>query len=123
MSGNSIILDTNIALYLLKGDSVIKDFLRDKIFFLSFINELELLSYPSIKSEEIIYIEYFLTECTILEYSKNIKDLTITIRKKYKLKLPDAIIAATAIFFNMPLISADNHFEKINELILIKFQP
>jgi predicted nucleic acid-binding protein len=59
MSGSSIILDTNIALYLLKGDSVIKDFLKDKIFFLSFINELELLSYPSIKSEEIIYIEYF----------------------------------------------------------------
>jgi predicted nucleic acid-binding protein len=123
MSGNSLILDTNIALYLLKGDDVLKEFLKEKVFFLSFINEIELLSFPNIKTEEIIYIENFLNECTILDYSINIKETTIFLRKKYKLKLPDAIIAATSIFFNLPLISADNHFEKVSELIFIRFQP
>jgi tRNA(fMet)-specific endonuclease VapC len=41
---------------------------------------------------------------------------TIKIRKKYKLKLPDAIIAATAIVNNATLLSADDIFAKIYNL-------
>ena len=41
---------------------------------------------------------------------------TIKIRKKYKLKLPDAIIAATAIVNSATLFSADDIFAKIYNL-------
>jgi predicted nucleic acid-binding protein len=41
------------------------------------------------------------------------------LKKKYSIKLPDAIIAATAIWYKIPLITADKGFEKIEELELI----
>jgi len=44
-------------------------------------------------------------------------DKTIDLRKKHKIKLPDAIIAATAIVNNFILISHNiKDFQKINEL-------
>jgi predicted nucleic acid-binding protein len=37
----------------------------------------------------------------------------IDIRQKVKLKLPDAIIAASAIVLGLPVVTADKQFEKI----------
>lgn len=44
MNGNAILIDTNIALYYLGGDTTIKDILAIREINLSFITELELLS-------------------------------------------------------------------------------
>lgn len=46
-------------------------------------------------------------------------ELTIQLKQKYKVKLPDAIIAATAIHYNIPFITADADFKIIKELDLI----
>ena len=48
-----------------------------------------------------------------------IKKRAIQIKQKYKIKLPDAIIAATAILYNIPFITADADFKVITELNLI----
>jgi len=45
----------------------------------------------------------------------------IAIRSSYKLKLPDAVIAATAIYKNATLISNDKHFQNINTLFVLSF--
>ena len=42
--------------------------------------------------------------------------------KKYNLKLPDAIIAATAKYINCPLITADKDFEKIEDSTIILYE-
>jgi predicted nucleic acid-binding protein len=123
MNGNKIVIDTNIALYLLGGDEVLKEYLEDKIFYSSCINEMELLGFKGITEPEEIAIEFFLEECSIMDFNKGIKDITIDLRRKYKLKLPDAIIAATAIFLGIPLISVDSHFDKITDLVFVKYQP
>ena len=52
-----------------------------------------------------------------------IKEKTIELRKSYNIKLPDAIIASTAIINSVPLLSADTIFSKITELNYIKLQP
>jgi predicted nucleic acid-binding protein len=49
----------------------------------------------------------------------NVK-LSAEIRKKSKLKLPDAIIAATSIFLHIPLVSFDSDFDKVDDLQIIK---
>lgn len=51
-----------------------------------------------------------------------IKEKHIKIKRAYSIKLPDAIIAATALVFDMPFITADNGFKKITELKLINYQ-
>jgi predicted nucleic acid-binding protein len=49
--------------------------------------------------------------------SNLVKERYVEIKKKYKLKLPDAIIAASAIAFDMPLITSDKQFKTVNELV------
>lgn len=48
-------------------------------------------------------------------------DIIASIRTSYKIKLPDAIIAATAIYKNAVLISNDKDFEKITSLKVINY--
>ena len=43
--------------------------------------------------------------------------------KKYGIKLPDAIIAATAIKNNLPLLTADKGFKRVSELNLNLLEP
>jgi len=45
-----------------------------------------------------------------------ISELTIKLRRRYSLKLPDAIIAATALSLEIPLLTADKDFAKIKEI-------
>lgn len=123
MNGNKILIDTNIALYLFNGDQDLAAELQDKEAYISFINELELLGYRGITEREESWMELFLEECSIMDLNEGIKNITIDLRRKYKLKLPDAVIAATAIFLGIPLISADSHFDKIVDLVFIKYQP
>ena len=48
-----------------------------------------------------------------------LKNKIIEIRNTYRLKLPDAIIAATAIINNAILVTADNDFKRVKELELM----
>jgi predicted nucleic acid-binding protein len=45
-----------------------------------------------------------------------IKKTAIQIRSVYNLGLPDSIIAASSIFLNLPLLSADKALRKVKEL-------
>lgn len=117
-----LLLDTNIVIYFLNGDKRLSSLLDGMEIHLSFITELELLSYPDISDEERLGIEAFLKDSSIHNISKEIKDKAIELRKAYKLKLPDCIIAATAISENIALFSADTGFNRIEELSLIDYE-
>ena len=73
--------------------------------------------------KEIDIIKNFLSLCKIENILTEIKEKTIELRKSYNIKLPDAIIASTAIINSVPLLSADTIFSKITELNFIKLQP
>lgn len=62
-------------------------------------------------------------DCNEISLTDEIKENTIEIRKKYKIKLPDAIVAASAIVNNLPLITADKGFNQIEELNLKLIVP
>ena len=62
-------------------------------------------------------------DCNEISLTDEIKEKTIEIRKKYKIKLPDAIVAASAIVNNLPLITADKGFNQIEELNLKLIVP
>jgi predicted nucleic acid-binding protein len=123
MSGNSIVLDTNIILYLLAGDKTVATFLEDKEGFVSIITELELVGYPDITSKELTKIKEFLSGCNIININEDIKEIYIRLRKQYRIKLGDATAAATAIHLGLPFISADRGFDKIKELQLTSYNP
>lgn len=123
MNGSSIFVDTNILLYFLKGDPDVIEMISDKNLVISFITELELLSFPkrSLDSEDTI--KQLLNNCTIVDINSEIKELTIELRKKSKLKLPDSIIAASAFYSDLPLLIADKQFATIKDLNIIIYLP
>ncbi len=100
-----ILLDTNVVLYFLGGR--LANPLPSGRYFVSVITEIELLSYPSLSPDEETQIREFLTKITVVGIDNNIKELAITFRKQYRLKLPDAIIAATAQSLNATLFTND----------------
>ncbi len=122
MNGNRVFADTNIILYLLSGNKKLAELLNKKIIYLSFITELELLGYEGLNKSDKIIIQNFLNECRIIGINENIKKNTIRIKQKNKIKLPDAIIAATSRFIGIPLITSDKGFKKIKDLDLNLFE-
>ncbi|MCB0642452.1 MAG: type II toxin-antitoxin system VapC family toxin, partial [Phaeodactylibacter sp.] len=102
MNGNSLLIDTNIALYLFSGDPTISNLLKGQDVYVSFITELELLGYQEIGEKELPMIEDFLSSCIIIDLNQSIKKKTIELKKAYKIKLPDAIIAASSLYMNIP---------------------
>lgn len=111
-----IIIDTNILIYVLKNDFLLGELLEQKKVYISYITELELLSFPKLTSEELLLIEDLLSNCLIIPYTNELKEKTILIRRKYKLSFPDSIIAATAFSYFIPLLTADKQFSKIKEI-------
>ncbi len=122
MSGNSLFLDTNIILYLLNGDETLAELLDEKQLYISVITELELLAYKGITNEEDIIIKDFVSQCKTININSSIKQETIRIRKTFNMKLPDSIIIATAIYLDLPLITSDIEFKKVEELTLILYE-
>ncbi|MEW6491302.1 MAG: type II toxin-antitoxin system VapC family toxin [Cyanobacteriota bacterium] len=100
-----ILLDTNVALYFLGGR--LANSLPSGQYFVSVITEIELLSYPSLSLDEETQIRDFLSKITVVGIESNIKELAIALRKQYRLRLPDAIIAATAQSINATLFTND----------------
>ncbi len=81
-----------------------------------FFTEMEILSKKGITSAQDSIIRKMLAACTKITLNQAITELTIKTRRKYAIKLPDAIIAASAKFLQMPVLTADKAFAKIKEI-------
>ena len=112
-------VDTNILIYLLSGDNTLISILNQKQIYISFITEIELLSFADLTVKERNKIVVMLKNFIVMDLNESIKETTIRYRKDFKLKIPDAIIAATANYLNLPLLTADLAFKSIPELTTI----
>lgn len=115
MNGDKFLIDTNILLYLVANKIKVED-LPEGEFYISFVTELEALSYSSISANEEKDIEKLLMEIPIVDIDKEVKEKTVVFRKKYNLRLPDAIIAATAFVIKACLITNDKELLVVSEI-------
>lgn len=87
---------------------------------LSIISKIELLAWKEASQEQIDIIESFLDTTIILGLSESVARKTIEIRKTHRVKLPDAIIATTAMTNDLALVTRNvSDFKSINGLQLI----
>ncbi len=119
----TLLIDTIAVLYLIKGDENLLELLDQQPVAINFITETELLSWPQMTRELNKVIQSLISNVQYVDYNTKIKLTAITLRQKYKLKLADAFIGATAIKYNLPLVTADKHFQQVEELRLIKITP
>jgi len=87
---------------------------------ISIITFIELFANVNASEEEIKELQNFCSAATVYNINIEIAAVTIELRKKYKIKLPDALIAATALHYNLVLITRDVFdFKKIDGLQII----
>jgi predicted nucleic acid-binding protein len=85
----------------------------------SVITELELFGKQGLSVEDNKTIGFLLDNCFIIDINQEIKQIYREIKQNYTLKLPDAIIAATAIYLDIPLLTFDKEFQNISSLKLL----
>ena len=120
MNGFSFGADTNFLINVHEGSTKTEPFL-DSTVIISVISEIELLGWPDLSVAVKKKLTDLLQDCIIMELTPEIKNKAIEIRQQNKIKTPDAIIAATAVFLQLPLVTSDKGFKKIKgiEIILI----
>jgi len=75
--------------------------------FISVITEMELLSFHAISPVEEAAIMAFLEEVTVIPLNDAVKQKTIAFRRVTNCKLPDSIIAATALLLDAEVVTED----------------
>lgn len=111
MSGTKYLLDTCFVLGLYHGNPQATERMMGIGFnecAVSIINEIELLGYPNIDHRDEQELMAFLNHLAILKLDEMVKIQTIELRKHHKIKLPDAIILATALTHRLELLSLDS---------------
>jgi len=119
------VFDSNILIYHVNGqlDAAMEQELYgyfEQRAYISTITAMEVLSWPGHSDESVKLTTAFLEVFDEIAIDAEIKAVAIKIRRKYRLKLPDAIIAATALHLGLPLITRNvKDFKDIPELEMI----
>lgn len=124
MSGTKAVVDTNLVLFVLRGDRTAADLLADRDLVLSFISCMELRAERGLSAKETEARVNFIRVWPMIDMNPDIMELGIRYRRDRKLKLPDAIIAASAKYLDVPLYTADRGFEVMRkDLKVVLYEP
>lgn len=112
MSGVKYLLDTNFVLGMLKSTPDVLAMVTSAGLMahqcaFSAVTRMELLGYPGITTNEDALIRQRLAQFTYLAISTAVEDMAIELRRSRRVKLPDALIAATALCHGLELLTMD----------------
>jgi predicted nucleic acid-binding protein len=122
--GMNYLYDTNIFIYYLAGDETVSkfftnDFINNNYVVTTPIVRIELLCFSGLSEQEAEAIEDLLSQFDSVPISRKVENRTIALKRKHKIKLPDAIIAATALCQEAILVTRNiRDFQGIVELKL-----
>ena len=117
MSGDKLLLDTNIVIDYLKGIDAVVSFIDERPtaeLFVSVITRMELLSFGGMQPAEAEAIHGFLDAVNVIPLNDEVEQFAISVRRSTRRKMPDAIVAATALWLYATLITADGQLAKTN---------
>lgn len=119
MSGVEYLLDSNIVIGVLKRNPDTLALLKTHQISLencgySSITRVEILSFPKGTQQEYKIAEQFLSELYYYNFNQTIENKTIILRRQNSLKLPDAIILATAQIHNLKLLTHDKKLQRLS---------
>jgi hypothetical protein len=124
MNGNSSLLDSNTIIFASKQKIDVEKLLsRYDKFYVSIITYMEVYAYEFTDPAEKSLIDELFDNLEIVEISKAVADQAIIYRKNKtkKIKLPDAVILASAKIANAELLTDDwDDFQNIDPTVIVK---
>jgi len=94
--------------------------LDDEKLEISVITRMELLAWPNAEEQQIVVLNQFINSIVIWALDEPVILKGIEIRKQYRIKLPDAIIAATSLVHDLNLVTRNmDDFKNIKGIKLI----
>jgi predicted nucleic acid-binding protein len=114
----NVVFDTNAFIYFIGGDDRLSEYSKSTVY-ISELTEMELKGRFGITNKELQQLNTILEDFIILPFNNEIKERAISIRHKNRLKLPDALIVSTAMWIELPFVTADKDFKNIENLNLI----
>ncbi|HQW06830.1 MAG: type II toxin-antitoxin system VapC family toxin [Flavobacteriales bacterium] len=115
-----VVVDTSLLIDLAAGDSSAAVALNGLEISVSIITCIEFLSWPKLTEAGLPIAEALLDQYNTEGIGRAIRDQAAFIKRSFGLKLPDAVIAATALHLKAPLITRDKGFQKVVELIEVR---
>jgi len=123
--GRNLIIDSNIIIYYFTGtavpDSTLTRVIEENYLNISIMSEIEVLGFDLSKEDHGWLIKFF-DDMNTYPISSDIKRKAVFLKRFYRLKTVDSIIAATARSLDYPLISADKVFSKVKEINFVLYQ-
>lgn len=125
MSGNPYVLDTNTIVSLLQGNAQLIQLLQNADWVgISIISQIEFLVFAGLSETDRQLFQEFLQRTEIIDLTAKdtvLIDKLIEVWQQYRLKLPDAIVAAIAIHSSASLITADQEFMIVDVLAVVNW--
>jgi len=124
MEQSNYLIDTNIVIDFLgrklsTNGMVFMNTIIDAIPNVSIITKIEVLGFNTTANQYRILTD-FMDDASVYELTDEVANVCITLRKKYKTKLPDAIIAATALVSGFSLLTRNiSDFKNIKDLKVV----
>ena len=125
MNGERYLLNTNAIIALLQGKLRLVQRLQTASWVgISIISQLEFLAFTALAESAYQAFNQFLQRVEIIGLSSDqprLIEQIITVRQQYRLKLPDAVIVATAVRAKATLLTADQQLQNLSGLLTIDF--
>ena len=87
---------------------------------ISAISQIEVLGYHQLNADELMYFDLFFNHSTIIPIDNPIVTQSILLKQQQKISLGDAVIAATALKYNLQLVTRNTkYFDWINGLNIL----
>ncbi|MDR1277541.1 MAG: type II toxin-antitoxin system VapC family toxin [Treponema sp.] len=117
MNESKFVLDSNVVIDFVKGalgDGPLMRLPVNGKLYVSVITRIESFAFQNLSPDEDRQIRLLLKILKVVPLTKKVEKNTILIRASTKRKLPDSIIAATAVSLGATLISRDPHMLKLD---------
>jgi predicted nucleic acid-binding protein len=121
-----LLLDTNIILGIFRGTPSITHALEAHVgadMCVSVLTKMELLSFHSLTPEEEAFIVDLLGDVTIIPLNPDVEEIATRLRRATRRKMPDAIVAASAVVAGAILVTCDRELAATDFPGLITFNP
>jgi predicted nucleic acid-binding protein len=118
MIESRFVLDTNAVIFLTTRGNTITSGLYNELneadLFISAITEIELFAKPAMPPDEEEKLRAFISDrISVVDLTSAVKKEAIALRRTVNIKLPDCIVAATAIALSAVLLTADRELLRV----------